>query len=322
MKTLLLGSALTLVAVPAFAQDESCGQVSISQMNWASAAVVTNVASFILEHGYGCDVKKVPTDTVPVLVSVAENNEPDIVTELWLNGVGEVYDRLKSEGRLVDLGPVLDPGGVDGWWIPDYLAEEHPELKTIDGVLENPELVGGRFHNCPVGWGCRVFNDNLLPAFGVEEAGIEIFNHGSGETLASSIGAAYEDKKPWFGYYWSPTSILSRYDLVKVDMGPVDEEEFVKVQDPHAKDVSRTGFPPGPVVTAVTNSFSDEHPELVDFLSQLTFSNDTMNEILLWMEENNASGEEGAVYFLTNHQDTWSGWLNDAAAENLSQSLQ
>lgn len=105
-------------------------------------------------------------------------------------------------------------------------------------------------------------------------------------------------------------------------MGPVDEEEFVKVQDPDAKDVSRTGFPPGPVVTAVTNSFSDEHPELVDFLSQLTFSNDTMNEILLWMEENNASGEEGAVYFLTNHQDTWSGWLNDAAAENLSQSLQ
>lgn len=321
MKKLILGAALTVFAAPAFAKEETCGQVSISQMNWASAAVVTNVASFILENGYGCDVRKVPTDTVPVVVSVAENNEPDIVTELWLNGVGEVYDRLENEGRLVELGPVLDPGGVDAWWIPDYLAEQYPELKTIDGILENPELVGGRFHNCPVGWGCRVLNDNLLPAFGVEEAGIEIFNHGSGETLASSIASAYEDKKPWFGYYWAPTAIIGRYNLVKVDMGPVNEEEFAKVQDPGAKDVSRTGFPPGAVVTAVTSSFSDEHPELVDFLSQMTFPNDTMNEILLWMEENNATGEEGAVYFLSNHQDTWSGWLNDRAAENLTQML-
>lgn len=321
MRQIFFGAAFTLLSAPAFAQDQSCGQVSISQMNWASAEVVTNVASFILEHGYGCDVKKVPTDTVPVIVSVSENNEPDIVTELWLNGAGEAYDRLSGEGRLVELGKVLEPGGVEGWWIPGYLARQHPELKTIDGILENPELVGGKFHNCPVGWGCRVLNDNLLPAFGVEEVGIEIFNHGSGETLASSIGAAYEDEKPWFGYYWAPTSILGRYDLVQVDMGPVDEAAFNRMKNPDAADPARSSFPPSPVVTAVTSNFSDEHPELVDFLGQMTFPNDVMNEILHWMEENNASGEEGAVYFLSNHQQVWNSWLSDNAAEQLANIL-
>lgn len=322
MKKLFLTSVFTVLAAPAFAQDDSCGEISISQMNWASASVVTNVASFILEQGYGCDVNVVPTDTVPVVTSVAENNEPDIVTELWLNGVGKVYNELTASGRLVELGPVLDPGGIDAWWIPGYLAEEHPELKTIDGILENPELVGGRFHNCPEGWGCRVLNDNLLPAFGVEEAGIEIFNHGSGETLAASIGSAFESKEPWFGYYWEPTAVVGRYDLVKVDMGPVDEEIFAKVKNPHSSGITRTGFPPGKVVTAVTRNFSKDHPELAEFLSQMTFKNETMNEILRWMEENNATGEEGAVYFLTNYQDVWSDWLNKDATDNLQTMLQ
>ena len=34
------------------------------------------------------------------------------------------------------------------------------------------------------------------------------------------------------------------------------------------------------------------------------------------VEDNSASGEEGAVYYLTNHQDTWSEWLSEAARQN------
>lgn len=323
MKKLTLTTAFTLLAAPAFAQgDASCGEVSITEMNWASASVVTNVANFILEQGYGCDVSIVPSDTVPAVTSVAENNEPDIVTELWTNATGNVYERLKEEGRIRELGAVLDPGGVDAWWIPAYLAEEHPELTTIEGVLENPELVGGRFHNCPEGWGCRVFNDNLLPAFGVEEAGIEVFNHGSGETLATSIASAYENEEPWFGYYWAPTAVIGRYDMVQVDMGEYDQEAHEAAQNPDATDVGRTSFPPAPVKTAVTNEFAESHPELVEFLSQMTFPTDVMNSVLSWMDDNSASGEEGAVYFLTNYQDIWGDWLNESAQENLQQVLQ
>ena len=62
------------------------------------------------------------------------------------------------------LTNVLEPGGVEGWWIPTKLAEEHPELTTIEGVMKNPDLVGGQFNNCPDGWGCRVVSDNLVRA--------------------------------------------------------------------------------------------------------------------------------------------------------------
>ena len=322
MNRILTATALTLLAAPAFAQDSDCGEVTITEMNWASASVVTNVANFILEQGYGCDVSIVPSDTVPAITSVSENGEPDIVTELWTNATGQVYERMKEEGTIQELGAVLEPGGVDAWWIPAYLAEEHPELTTIEGVLKNPDLVGGRFHNCPEGWGCRVFNDNLLPAFGVEDAGIEIFNHGSGETLATSIASAYENEEPWFGYYWAPTAVIGRYDMVQVDMGEYNQEAHEAAQNPDATDVGRTSFPPAPVATAVTTDFADEHPELTDFLSKMTFPTDVMNGVLSWMDENSASGEEGAVYFLTAHKDIWGDWLNESATENLQAILQ
>ncbi len=38
-------------------------------------------------------------------------------------------------------------------------TEANPELAMIEGVLANPDLVGGRFNNCPDGWGCRIISD-------------------------------------------------------------------------------------------------------------------------------------------------------------------
>lgn len=172
MKKLSLMIVAGAFAAPmaAHAQSSECGNVSITEMNWASAQVVTSVATFIMEQGYGCDVSVVQSDTVPAITSVAENGEPDIVTELWLNSTGDSYTDLKENGKVIEAGPVLDPGGVEGWWIPTYLAEAHPELKTIDGILDNPDLVGARFYNCPEGWGCAAWSATTCPALSISRA--------------------------------------------------------------------------------------------------------------------------------------------------------
>ncbi|MGB5798977.1 MAG: glycine betaine ABC transporter substrate-binding protein [Mesorhizobium sp.] len=52
-------------------------------MNWASSAIITSVASFLMEQGYGCNVVKVPTSTIPALTSAAETGEPEIITEMY-----------------------------------------------------------------------------------------------------------------------------------------------------------------------------------------------------------------------------------------------
>lgn len=318
MKLKYLGAAsalaLTFTASSALAD---CGEVSITEMDWASASVVTSIANFLMTQGYGCDVTVVPTTTVPAITSVAETGEPDIITELWTSYT-EVYEEMRAEGKLVEMSKVLSDGGVEAWWIPDYLAEQYPELTTLEGIKANPELVGGRFEDCPTGWGCDVTNFNNFKAAGLGEAGVERFQHGSGETLAASIAAAYEAREPWFGYYWAPTSVLGKYPMVEVKLPPYNAEAHICNGLEDCPTPTLSSYPAANVVTAVTSSFVDREPEIVELLKKMTFTNAQMGEVLAWQEGNNASNEEAAVYFLSTYPEVWGDWLNDEAKTNLA----
>ncbi|MFT4941133.1 MAG: glycine betaine/proline transport system substrate-binding protein [Paraglaciecola sp.] len=315
-KKLLYVAALVggLSTSPVFA---GCGEVTITEMDWASSAVVTHVAKFLMEQGYNCKVKAIPSSTVPAIASLAETGQPDIVTELWTNSA-PVYFELKEQGKVVELGNVLSDGGIEGWWIPKYLAEAHPVLKTLKGVKANPGLVDERFHDCPSGWGCDLINNNNLIAADVEKAGIKRFQHGSGETLATSIAAAYEAKEPWFGYYWAPTSILGTYPMVMVETAPYDETSHncnIK-EDCTAPNLS--AYPRADVLTIATSDFVSREAEVAELLRHLSFTNDQMNDILAWQDREGASYEEAAVYFLTTYKDVWVEWLNKDAKKKLA----
>ena len=315
-KTMFLAAAcaLGLTGTQALAD---CGEVSMTEMNWASSQVITHVSKFLMEQGYGCTVQLVPSATIPAVASMAENAEPDIVSELWLNSAGEAYTKLVDEGSVETLADVLDPGGVEGWWIPDYLAEAHPELNTVQDIMANPELVGGRFNNCPVGWGCRIVNDNVIIALGMRDV-MEIFDHGSGETLGASIASAYEAQEPWFGYYWAPTAVLGKYPMKQIKIGDIDEAVHLANQDVDNPNPGVSDFPPAPVLTASTAGFIASNPEIADLMRNVSFPVGIMNSVLAWRDNNNASAEEAAVYFLTNHSDVWSDWVNAAARDKLS----
>ena len=317
----LIAAAVVATGFGATTAQADCGEVSITEMDWASSAVVTYISKFLMEQGYGCSVQLVPSSTTPAVASLAETGEPDIVTELWA-AYTPAYFELKDAGKVVELADVLVDGGVEGWWIPQYLADEHPELTTIEGIKANPELVGGRFHDCPDGWGCNFTNHSNLKASGLLDAGIERFQHGSGETLATAIAAAYADKEPWFGYYWAPTSVLGSYPMAQVDMGEYNEEAHsCNVKDDCATP-AMSSYPTAIVLTVATSTFASEEPEIAELMSKVQFTNVQMNEVLAWQDGNNASYEEAAVYFLTNYNDVWGDWLNDAAREKLAALLQ
>ena len=317
MRKLAFAATAAMGLATAGAAAADCGEVSITEMDWASSAVVTSVAKFLMEQGYGCTVTVVPTTTVPAMTSVAETGEPDILTELWTSYT-EVYEELRAAGKLTELSKVLSDGGVEAWWIPQYLAEAHPELTTLEGIKANPDLVGGRFHDCPSGWGCDITNNNNFIAAGLGDAGVERFQHGSGETLATSIAAAYTAEEPWFGYYWAPTSVLGKYPMVQVEMPAYDAEKHTCNGLEDCATPGLSAYPVSNVVTAATADFVAREPEAAELMRNITFTNAQMGEVLAWQESNEASYEEAAVYFLTTYKDVWGGWLNDAAREKLA----
>ena len=319
MTKLRVGTAVALIAgsMSATTAYADCGAVSITEMDWASAQVVTAVASFIMEQGYGCDVQKVPSSTVPALTSLAETGEPDILTEVWVNST-PVYESLLAEGKLVELGNVLSDGGVEAWWIPAYLAESNPELTTWEGIMANPAAVGGKFHDCPSGWACDIINNNNLIAAKIEGSGLERFQHGSGETLQTSIAAAYDAKEPWFGYYWAPTAVLGKYPMVQVKVPDYNADAHTCNGDVDCTAPGFSAYPAAKVATAGSGAFVEREPEVAELLRNMSFTNAQMGEVLAWRLDNNASNEEAAVYFLSSYKDVWSDWLNDDAKGKLA----
>lgn len=314
MKKLALAAALGAFSTPVFAED--CGAVSIAEMNWASASMITQITAFLMEQGYDCDVTVVPSATVTAVTSLAENNEPDIVPELWVNSA-PLYNELEADGKAVTATNVFSDGGQENWWIPSYLLAAHPELATIEGVLANPDLVGGRFHNCPDGWGCRIANDNLIEAFDFEGNGMDVFNHGSGETLAAALASAYDNEEPFFGYYWGPTAVLGRYDMSAVDMGPYDADIHACNQTVECESPAISSYPAAPVLTVVTSDFAQRNPDVFDLVKNISFSSTEVSQLLAWQDDNGASAEEAAVHFLTQNKDTWMAWVNEDAATKL-----
>lgn len=322
-------SAMVIGSTMAFAADE-CGDVSIADMNWSSATLLAYVDAFILEEGYGCNVEIVPGDTMPTGTSMIEKGEPDIAPEFWIGNFREALDKGVEDKRLRYSGRSLTDGGEEGWWVPKYLVDKDPSLATIEGVKANAELFEhpedpdkSMFMGCPAGWGCQINNENLFQALEMEAAGFELVDPGSGAGLAGALAKAYERGEAWLGYYWAPTAVLGKYEMVKVDFGSgVDEEHFYGcITQADCLDPKPTMYPPSAVFSITTESFAAKSPTAYNYITQRSVKNNVMNKVLAWMEENQADGEYAAVYFLENHEDLWSTWVSAEAAQKIKSAL-
>ncbi len=316
--------------VAASSSGQVCGNVSVANMNWLSAEVLANVDKIILSKGYGCKVDLVPGDTMPTLTSMMEKGEPDVTPEAWINAVRLPLDAAVASGRLHYAAMALKDGGLEGWWIPKYIADANPNIKTIDDALMHPELFPaaehqgkGAVHNCPAGWNCQITTDNAFKAWGAAEKGFVEVATGSAAGLDGSIAKAYERKQGWLGYYWAPTAILGKYEMVKLDAGvPYDKVGFetcnTKVD---CANPVKTDWAKVEVFTVVTDRFKKAGGPAYDYLAKRSWDNTTVNQLLAWMSDNQAMGEDGARYFLKNQPAIWTPWVTPEAAEKIKASL-
>lgn len=332
MKKLLASTALAvaLSGIAGIAAAAECGDVTISNMNWQSAEVLASIDKIVLNAGYGCNAELVVGDTVPTLTSMIEKGQPDVAPEGWVDLVPDVVQKGIADKKLVSTVEALSDGAVQGWWIPKYLADAHPDIKTIEDALKHPELFPapedaskGAVYNGPQGWGGTVVTGQLFKAYGGEKAGFTLVDTGSAAGLDGSIAKAYERKEGWMGYYWSPTAILGKYEMVKLEYGvPYDEAEWKRCNTvADCADPKPNEWPKDHVQTLVTTGFADRAGPAMDYFAKRSWSNETVNKLLAWMTDNQATGEEGAKHFLKNSPDVWTAWVSPEVAEKVKEAV-
>ncbi len=333
MTKLIAASALTLAASAGAAFAAECGDVTIAEMNWASASLMANVDAIILEEGYDCNVELITGDTTPTFTSMNEKGQPDVAPELWINAVATPLAAAKEAGSLVALndGPITGLG--EGWWVTKKFKEDHPELDTVEKLLEHPELfpyiedkTKGAFMGCPAGWGCQAINANLFRAFDMEAKGWTLVDPGSAAGLDGSIAKAVERDEPWFGYYWSPTAVIGKYELqmlpFEVDYAGDDNwNNCVSLPEQDCLDPQPTAWIESAVESVVTDEFIAKAGPATDYFKARVFPGEVMNGMLVYMNENQASGEDAAYEFLATREDVWMQWVSPEVAEKVKGAL-
>ncbi len=60
----------------------------------------------------------------------------------------------------------------------------------------------------------------------------------------------------------------------------------------------------------------------MDYLKKRSWSNETVNKLMAWMTDNQATGEDGAKHFLKENKDHWTKWVTPEAAEKITAAVQ
>lgn len=328
-----LGLGLVLLA-GADSAMAACGDMQIAEMDWASAELMANVDKFILEAAYGCNVEMIPGATNTTFASMNEKGQPDVAPEQWINSLIEPLTKAYDAGTLhpVNLGPISDLG--EGWWIPPATAAAHPELKTVLDVIERPDLFPdkeepekGAFISCPAGWGCQLSNANLFRAFKMEEKGWKLVDPGSAAGLDGSMTKAVERNQNWFGYYWSPTAMIGKHQMVKLDFGVPfagadNWDGCIAKSEQECDDPKPSAWTVSQVHTVITDQFKKKAGDAVmTYFSQRIYPGSVMNEMLVYMSDNQAEGADAAIEFLTLHPEVWEAWVDAEAVEKVKAAL-
>jgi len=310
------GIAIAFLLIVSMAFFMSCEQkvetetLVFADLTWDSVQVHNRIAAYIIQNGLEGDyeIEYTAADTLVSINGVIQG-DIDIDMESWHSNFREVYDEAIAEGTIIDLGKNM-PDAPQGWWVPRYLIEgsdaKAPGLEGVEDLPEYWELFQdpedkskGIIYMGTAGWSATTVSEGIFEEYGLGDT----YNQGvpgSGAALAATMVGAYEKGEPWVGYYWAPTAVLGRLDMVRL---------------------KGSEFPPADVNILINPSVEERAPEVVAFLKNYSTTVADNNKFLAEMEANEWDAEQTAEWFLKNKEDVWTSWVSDEVAEKVKSSL-
>ncbi len=330
-----LGLATSLCPADATAETrcDTAEPIVFAGLDWDSSRFHNAVSRFILEEGYGCRTDLIPGSTVPMLTALARG-DVHLYMEVWAENNKELWEGLVAEGAVVELG-INFPDAIQGFFVPRYVMEgdpargippRAPDLKHVDDLkryadlFADPEVPGkGRFYNCILGWTCETLNTHKLRIYGLDELYTN-FRPGTGAALASAIAAAYARGEPILTYYWGPTWVLGKFDLVMLEEPAFDRHIWEALQGPSP--TRATAYPVIAIKKGAHRAFIEKAPVVAEFIRNYRTTNAIVSDALLHLEENEGSTiDDAARAFLTARPDLWRAWVPADVAERVAAAL-
>lgn len=299
--------------------------VVFGDAGWDSMKFHNAVAAYIGETAYGIESSEISGSTA-ITYTGLKNGDIQVYMETWTDGLPTYQDDLKEES-IKELS-VNFSDNAQGIYVPRYVIEGDPsrgieplapDLKTVqdlnnysDVFVDSEDSSKGRIYGAISGWEVDKILRLKYEAYGLNENNNYI-DPGSDTALAVAISSAYEKGEPIAAYYWEPTWITGKYDLVLLEDAPYDAALYEQ---------GKCAYPSMRVTVCVNNDFYDIAPEFCAFLSNYETSSALTAEALSYLQDNDASCKEVAVWFLKQHDKLMSQWLPEEKADLVRTALE
>lgn len=286
----------------AAAAGGDCGEFNILVHPWVGYTADAYVVGTVASEQLGCTVNYVELKEGGPSYQALKSGDGDVILEEWSHA--EELQTGIDEGYATDLG---SPGnvGIIGWYVPGWLAEEHPEVLDYQNLNDFAD----EFKTSESGdQGQFLGSDPTYTQY--DEAIVQNLDlnfkvvFAGGETATVEAFKKAQENKEWLiGYFWEPQWVHAEVPMERVALPPYEEgcdadpaAVACDYAETELKKVGRTEF---------VNSDSPA----AGLVKAFSWTNDDQNLVAKYITSDGMTPEDAAAQWIADNQDKVDAWL-------------
>ncbi|HJU51206.1 MAG TPA: ABC transporter substrate-binding protein [Acidimicrobiia bacterium] len=286
--------------------DPNKPTINLAVNPWTASLLNVEIAKQLIEAHLGYPVEAVAIDENAAMFTGMADGTVDAVLELWPSGITDDEQAFLDEGSVVEIGELGAVGKI-GWFVPQYVIDEHPDLATWEGFQDpaNAALFAtaetgdqGRFLGTDPSY--SQYDEAIISNLDLP---FQVVFSGSEAATVAELDARVAAQEPIVMYWWTPTAAVAKYNLVNVPLPDYSEECYA---DPAAIDCD---YPEDVLLKVASAQLEEKAPEVWEFLNNFTITTEDQLSMLPAAEIDGEDISVVAKEWIDTHQDVWQAWL-------------
>lgn len=290
--------------------------VILGVTDWTAALLNAAIAEQVIERRLGYPVETEDVLDTGDMLRDLESGDLAAVLEVWPSALEANQADMIEAGRVEDLGE-LGVIGKTGWFVPQYVLDENPELDTWEAFADRS--VASRFATAETGRNGRFlgtdtnyeqFDEQLIDELDLP---FEVVFTGSDEATADELTRAQATEDPVLLFWWTPTAEVMKFDLVNVAL---PERTAACEDEIDAGEPQRCDYPTDRLQKLGAPALRDEAPEVHRFLERFSLTTEDQLRMIDAVENGGRTVDDVAAGWISDNQDRWEGWLAGGSEES------
>lgn len=282
-----------------------CGTVDLAVNPWVGYQANAAVIAYVAETELGCTVNQKNLKEELSWQGFA-SGEVDAIVENW--GHEDLKKKYIDEQKIAVEAGSTGVKGVIGWYIPKWMADEHPDITDWKNLNKYADL----FRTSESAGLGQVLDGD--PAFVTNDEALvrnldlnyKVVYSGSENALIEAFTKAQQQHTPVLGYFYEPHWLHNDVDLVRVKL-----PEHTPGCDADPQKVA-CDYPDYDLDKIVSKEFAESGSPAYDLIKNFQWTNEDQNQVARWIAKDKMSPKDAAKKWVEQNQDTVNTWLGKA----------